>query len=30
MALVTHRSGQAFREADLAVDPTQQEGAKVG
>jgi hypothetical protein len=25
-----HRSGQAFCQADLAVDPSQQEGAKVG
>jgi hypothetical protein len=29
-ALVTHGSGQACREADLAVDPAQYEGAKVG
>jgi hypothetical protein len=30
LPLVLHSSGQAFREANLAVDPTQQEGAKVG
>ena len=30
MALVLHSGGQAFGEANLAVDTTQQEGAKVG
>jgi hypothetical protein len=30
MACVVHRSGQALCQADLAVDPSQQEGAKVG
>jgi len=30
MSLVLHSSGKAFGEANLAVDATQQEGAKVG
>ena len=30
MSLVLHRGGEAFGEANLAVDATQQEGAKVG
>jgi hypothetical protein len=29
-SLVLHGSGKAFGEANLAVDATQQEGAKVG